>query len=65
VSVSFHCFVDNVTSKYIFYIFIDEYSLKIEELELEDDSHYSCQVSAMNDEPFIVSDVAYITVLSK
>ncbi|XP_060593093.1 irregular chiasm C-roughest protein-like [Ruditapes philippinarum] len=41
----------------------DEYSLKIEELELEDDSHYSCQVSAMNDEPFIVSDVAYITVL--
>lgn len=45
--------------------FLDEYSLKIEDLRLEDDSRYLCQVSATNEEPGIVSNVAFITVLSK
>ncbi|KAH3700330.1 hypothetical protein DPMN_075306 [Dreissena polymorpha] len=42
---------------------LEDYSLKIERVSLDDDANYTCQVTATNTEPPLVSEVAALTVL--
>lgn len=45
--------------------FPEEFSLRIENSQLEDDANYTCQVAPSGNDSRIVSRVAAVTVLSK